>query len=177
MSPRHHIPPVRVDIGPQQSPSRQWPTYPPSPSLDQHHGALRRKGAGSEIPQTHIKHYRSLREGHPNSRFLPAPAPGSSSIREPMTNAAKKPAPLSEASWTAEAFRSSPPTVSRESCWQPLPGAAVVKFMDLRLGVCRWPVRDPRASTDVRYCGCACALDTTYCDVHAQMAIAPRRAR
>jgi hypothetical protein len=94
-----------------------------------------------------------------------------------MTNAAKKHTPPSEASLPTEAFRPPTPAASRESCWQPLPGAVVVKFMDLRLGVCRWPVRDPHASTDVRYCGCACEPDATYCDVHTQMAIAPRRAR
>ena len=148
-----------------------------SPSLDQRHGALRRAGSDLGTRQTHIKRYRSLREGPFTLRILHAPASGSSSIREPMTNAAKKPAPLSEASTATDALRPSPPATSRESCWQRLPGAEPVKFMDLRLGVCRWPVRDPHASTDVRYCGCACEPDASYCDVHTQMAIAPRRAR
>ncbi len=61
--------------------------------------------------------------------------------------------------------------------WKPLPNSKPVIFMDLRNGMCRWPIGDPHHLESFRFCGVACATEATYCDTHKAMAISPARAR
>ncbi len=61
--------------------------------------------------------------------------------------------------------------------WKPLLGSSPVKFMDLRAGMCRWPIGDPHQFDAFRFCGCACSLEINYCRTHKKLASAPNRAR
>jgi GcrA cell cycle regulator len=61
--------------------------------------------------------------------------------------------------------------------WKPLPNTRPVQFMDLRNGMCRWPIGDPHHLESFRFCGVACSTEATYCDTHKAMAISPARNR
>jgi GcrA cell cycle regulator len=50
-----------------------------------------------------------------------------------------------------------------------------VELMELRPGMCRWPIGDPQHSGTFRFCGSACSLDSAYCKSHD--AIAHRSAK
>ncbi len=47
-----------------------------------------------------------------------------------------------------------------------------VTIMDLREGMCRWPIGDP-TSPDFRFCGARSEIGTPYCEHHAQIAYQP----
>lgn len=53
-----------------------------------------------------------------------------------------------------------------------------VSIMELREGVCRWPLGDP-LQADFVYCGADCSLGTPYCSFHSRVAYQPsdRRGR
>ncbi len=61
--------------------------------------------------------------------------------------------------------------------WKPLLNSVPVQFMDLRAGMCRWPIGDPHQFDAFRFCGCACSSETNYCETHKKLASAPTRAR
>jgi hypothetical protein len=45
-----------------------------------------------------------------------------------------------------------------------------VKFMQLRQGMCRWPIGDPQHFETFRFCGSACPPETSYCKTHNAIA-------
>jgi hypothetical protein len=61
--------------------------------------------------------------------------------------------------------------------WKPLLASVPVSFMDLRAGMCRWPIGDPHHLETFRFCGCRCSLTVTYCETHRKMALTPSQAR
>ena len=61
--------------------------------------------------------------------------------------------------------------------WKPLLASVPVTFMDLRIGMCRWPISNPHHFETFRFCGCACSSDATYCEKHRNMASSPTQAR
>ncbi len=65
----------------------------------------------------------------------------------------------------------------RSDNWKPLLSSVPVRFMELRMGMCRWPIGDPHHLESFRFCGCACASEAIYCDTHKQVSVAPNRAR
>jgi GcrA cell cycle regulator len=54
--------------------------------------------------------------------------------------------------------------------------AAYVGLLDLRTGMCRWPIRDPK-SGNIRFCGCQAARLSPYCAVHSRLAFRPANGR
>ena len=63
----------------------------------------------------------------------------------------------------------------RRDSFQPLAETVPVKFIDLRLNMCRWPIGDPQHFEALRFCGSSCPPDASYCKTHAAMAHAPNR--
>jgi hypothetical protein len=61
--------------------------------------------------------------------------------------------------------------------WKPIRASVPVRFMDLRTGMCRWPIGDPHNFETFRFCGCACAPAAVYCEPHKQLALTPSHAR
>ena len=61
--------------------------------------------------------------------------------------------------------------------WKPLLASIPVGFMELRPGMCRWPIGDPHDFDRFRFCGCACSSDAIYCETHKKLALAPNRSR
>ena len=59
--------------------------------------------------------------------------------------------------------------------WTPLPASAPIGFMELRPGLCRWPLGDPRHLEKFRFCGCACALEAIYCASHEALSGVPNK--
>lgn len=57
-----------------------------------------------------------------------------------------------------------------------IPMSKRISIMELREGVCRWPLGDPLTS-DFAYCGADCSGGKTYCDAHARMAFQPQNER
>ncbi|HSP25319.1 MAG TPA: GcrA family cell cycle regulator [Saliniramus sp.] len=53
-----------------------------------------------------------------------------------------------------------------------VPIAECVTIMDLREGMCRWPIGDP-TSPDFRFCGASAYTGVPYCDHHSQLAYQP----
>jgi GcrA cell cycle regulator len=47
--------------------------------------------------------------------------------------------------------------------------AAYVDLLELRTGMCRWPIGDPK-NGNIRFCGCQAARLSPYCAVHSRMA-------
>jgi len=56
------------------------------------------------------------------------------------------------------------------------PASQPVTLMDIRSGLCRWPLGDPRAES-FRYCGTECELTGSYCDFHHALAYQPANDR
>jgi GcrA cell cycle regulator len=57
-----------------------------------------------------------------------------------------------------------------------VPQSEGVTIMELREGVCRWPLGDP-TSPDFRYCGARASEGLPYCAYHAQIAYQPATER
>lgn len=53
-----------------------------------------------------------------------------------------------------------------------IPMSRRISIMELREGVCRWPMGDP-LQPDFAYCGGDCAVGKTYCEAHARVAFQP----
>jgi len=53
-----------------------------------------------------------------------------------------------------------------------IPMTRRVSIMELREGVCRWPLGDPLAA-DFAFCGNDCGIGNTYCTHHAAVAFQP----
>jgi len=53
-----------------------------------------------------------------------------------------------------------------------IPMTKRVSIMELREGVCRWPLGDPM-SADFAFCGNDCSIAATYCTHHASIAFQP----
>jgi GcrA cell cycle regulator len=51
-----------------------------------------------------------------------------------------------------------------------------ISIMELREGVCRWPMGDP-VQPDFAYCGSECTKGKTYCTHHARIAYQPQNER
>ena len=56
------------------------------------------------------------------------------------------------------------------------PGSQPVTLMDIRSGLCRWPLGDPRKDS-FRYCGSECEATRSYCDFHHGLAYQPANDR
>lgn len=57
-----------------------------------------------------------------------------------------------------------------------IPMSRRISIMELREGVCRWPLGDP-LQTDFAYCGADCGAGRTYCEAHARIAFQPHNDR
>ncbi|MCA0400065.1 MAG: GcrA cell cycle regulator [Proteobacteria bacterium] len=57
-----------------------------------------------------------------------------------------------------------------------IPMSKRISIMELREGVCRWPMGDP-LQADFAYCGADCGGGKTYCDAHARIAFQPQNDR
>lgn len=57
-----------------------------------------------------------------------------------------------------------------------IPIARRISIMELREGVCRWPIGDP-LQPDFAYCGADCGSGRTYCEGHARIAFQPQNER
>lgn len=53
-----------------------------------------------------------------------------------------------------------------------IPMSKRISIMELREGVCRWPLGDPLHG-DFAYCGADCGGGRTYCEPHSRMAFQP----
>jgi GcrA cell cycle regulator len=51
-----------------------------------------------------------------------------------------------------------------------------VSIMELKEGICRWPLGDPMAA-DFVYCGADCSTGTPYCGFHSKVAYQPSERR
>jgi GcrA cell cycle regulator len=54
-----------------------------------------------------------------------------------------------------------------------IPMSRRISIMELKEGVCRWPLGDPLQS-EFAYCGADCSSGKTYCEAHARMAFQPQ---
>lgn len=57
-----------------------------------------------------------------------------------------------------------------------VPMSRRVSIMELREGVCKWPLGDPMAA-DFVYCGADCTVGTVYCSCHSRLAYQPSQDR
>jgi GcrA cell cycle regulator len=57
-----------------------------------------------------------------------------------------------------------------------VPMSRRVSIMELREGVCRWPIGDPM-QPDFVYCGADCGIGTVYCGFHSKVAYTPNERR
>ena len=57
-----------------------------------------------------------------------------------------------------------------------VPMSRRVSIMELREGVCKWPLGDPMA-TDFVYCGADCGVGSVYCSHHSRLAYQPTQDR
>jgi GcrA cell cycle regulator len=57
-----------------------------------------------------------------------------------------------------------------------IPIARRISIMELREGLCRWPIGDPLQG-DFAYCGADCGTGKTYCEGHARIAYQPQNDR
>lgn len=57
-----------------------------------------------------------------------------------------------------------------------IPMSRRISIMELREGVCRWPMGDP-LQADFVYCGADCGIGHTYCDAHSRIAFQPHSDR
>ncbi len=65
-----------------------------------------------------------------------------------------------------------PPTAAeRATCFLAPTDGAGVSFIDIRDGLCRWPLGDSRDIDEFRFCGSACELTNSYCDRHTSIAL------
>lgn len=77
----------------------------------------------------------------------------------------------------AAAARQSYDEKARSDHWNALPGEPTIGFMELRIGVCRWPINAAHDEEALRYCGCRCEAALSYCKAHAKIAYMPSRPR
>ena len=54
-----------------------------------------------------------------------------------------------------------------------IPMSRRISIMELREGVCRWPMGDP-LQPDFAYCGGDCGVGRTYCEPHSRIAFQPQ---
>lgn len=57
-----------------------------------------------------------------------------------------------------------------------IPISRRISIMELREGVCRWPLGDP-LQADFAYCGADCGQGRIYCEGHARVAFQPQHER
>jgi GcrA cell cycle regulator len=65
--------------------------------------------------------------------------------------------------------------IVRKSRDRSAPVVVSVKFMELRPRMCRWPIGDPQHFETIRFCGCACPSEASYCKEHNAIAHPPSR--
>ena len=70
--------------------------------------------------------------------------------------------------------RSEPVQQAREDVVIPM--SRKISIMDLKEGVCRWPIGDP-LQADFVYCGADCGTGRTYCEPHSRLAFQPQSDR
>lgn len=74
----------------------------------------------------------------------------------------------------AYSFRAAPAPRPIEDVVAPI--CEPVTIMELREGMCRWPLGDP-ATPEFRYCGGKAEIGVTYCPYHSRMAYQPAQDR
>jgi GcrA cell cycle regulator len=57
-----------------------------------------------------------------------------------------------------------------------IPMSRRISIMELKEGVCRWPIGDP-LHADFVYCGADCGVGKTYCEAHGRIAYQPQNER
>jgi GcrA cell cycle regulator len=130
----------------------------------------------AKVPSAASARPREKAPAAPRERSLPAAASA-----RPAQPTAQEPAPR-PASIGATALAQPRPVepapverlVPRENVVVPI--AERVTIMDLREGMCRWPIGDPSTS-EFRFCGAGTYTGATYCEHHAQMAYQPSAER
>jgi GcrA cell cycle regulator len=105
----------------------------------------------------------------PRSRKLSPPPEPSETVEPPPQNN-PNPAPMISNRPPAEAAE----LPRRDEAI--VPQSEGVTIMELREGVCRWPLGDP-TSPDFRYCGARASEGLPYCAYHAQIAYQPATER
>ena len=66
---------------------------------------------------------------------------------------------------------------NQERSNKPLPASVPVSFMELRNGMCRWPIGDPHDFDSFRFCGCPRSSAAIYCETHMTLAFVASRPR
>lgn len=122
-------------------------------------GRVKSNGSGAPRPRKPV-----VRQASAAPR-APSPAPQSFAVRG---NVALKPVIVSETSAVA--------VIEEEAEDVVVPMSRRVSIMELREGVCKWPMGDPMAS-DFVYCGADCTVGTVYCSHHSRVAYQPTQDR
>jgi hypothetical protein len=89
----------------------------------------------------------------------------------------KLPMPSDELRDSKNAARQFMINQKRSECWNLLSSSVPVRLMSHRNGMCRWPIGDPHRLETFFFCGCACSLAASYCEIHEKMAATPYRPR
>jgi GcrA cell cycle regulator len=119
----------------------------------------------------------------PREKAAVPPRPAAAPQQAPAAAAAqpRSPQPVSFGATALAQPRLVEPMAERvpDPALRPVPVADVVvaiaervTIMDLREGMCRWPIGDP-TSPDFRFCGASAYTGAPYCEHHAQMAYQP----
>lgn len=101
-------------------------------------------------------------------RKIVRPAPAKTVVYHPASRGGAQLAPVVvTTAETEEALEVRPATETVV-----IPMTRRVTIMELREGVCRWPLGDPLGS-DFAFCGNDCSIGATYCTYHAGIAFQP----
>ena len=122
------------------------------------------KSAGSAAPRPRKPVIRPASSSS-SSRPSSTSSPGSFSVRG---NVALKPVIVAETNAVAMVEQEAEDVVVAMS--------RRVSIMELREGVCKWPLGDPMTA-DFVYCGADCTVGTVYCSCHSRMAYQPTQDR
>ena len=96
--------------------------------------------------------------------------------RAPRNPAPRRPATNGVQGNTALAFNFRPAPVQKPIEDVIVPMCEPVTIMELREGLCRWPLGDP-TTPEFRYCGGKAEIGVTYCPYHSRMAYQPAQDR
>lgn len=99
-------------------------------------------------------------------------------VREPAKQPASQPLSFGATALAQPRLVEASPERAAEPAPRPTLVAAVVHIaervtiMDLRDGMCRWPIGDP-TSSEFRFCGASAYTGVPYCEYHSQLAYQP----
>lgn len=97
-------------------------------------------------------------------------------IEKPAAPPARKFDPRKPIADRAEPYAPPPAPIAAPPMEEALEALARVQFVDLREGMCKWPIGDPHSS-EFRFCGAKASAGVVYCGYHAQIAYEPSQRR